>query len=104
VDRVLQSAALTCTLLGLLSAAAVLSRRAQVRLALGVLLDFLLGAGLLRLAAHPSGGALTSAALIVIVRKLITFGLSTPGPGHGQPPPKVRSQTGRRSPLPRRPE
>ncbi len=76
LDDVLQSAALAVTVLGLLSAAAVLARAREVRLPIGVLLDFLLAAGLLRLAAAPTLRALASAALIVVIRKLVTFGLS----------------------------
>ncbi|KAE8762446.1 DUF1622 domain-containing protein [Georgenia thermotolerans] len=47
-----------------------------VRAAIGVLLDFLLAAGLLRLAAEPGWSSLLSTALVVAVRHLITTGLS----------------------------
>lgn len=78
MDVVLQVGALACTLLGLVSTALVLVRNRGVRLPLGVLLDFLLAAGLLRLAAHPSPRALASAALVVAVRKVATLGLTRP--------------------------
>ncbi len=76
LDEVLRSAALAVTVLGLLSAGAVLMRAREVQLPIGVLLDFLLAAGLLRLAAAPTPRALASAALIVVIRKLATFGLA----------------------------
>ncbi len=78
LDDVLRSAALAVTVLGLLSAGAVLARAREVRLPIGVLLDFLLTAGLLRLAAAPTPRALASAALIVVIRKLVTLGLAHP--------------------------
>ncbi|WP_226909377.1 DUF1622 domain-containing protein [Georgenia ruanii] len=47
-----------------------------VRAAIGVLLDFLLAAGLLRLAAEPGWSSLLTTALVVAVRHLITAGLA----------------------------
>ncbi len=76
LDDVLRSAALAVTVLGLLSAGAVLARAREIRLSIGVLLDFLLAAGLLRLAIAPTPHALASAALIIVIRKLVTFGLA----------------------------
>lgn len=71
----LQGATLLLTVLGLVCGLLVLAREHDVRLAVAVLLEFLLGAGLLRLADHPTSGAIATAAVLVLVRKLITFGL-----------------------------
>lgn len=76
MDRALQTAALAITVLGLLSTAAVLLRTREVRLPVGVLLDFLLAAGLLRLSASPTPTAIASAALIVLIRRVVSFGLA----------------------------
>lgn len=81
-DSALQSAALAVTALGLLSAGAVLARAREVRLCIGVLLEFLLAAGLLRLSAADPPRALAGAALIVLIRRVITFGF---GRGHAAP-------------------
>jgi hypothetical protein len=47
--------------------------------ALPVFLDLLVAAGLLRLAGEPSWQALASAAAILVLRRLIGFGLRTGG-------------------------
>lgn len=75
MSTLLQSAALLTTVLGLLSGALVLARRHDVRSALAVLLEFLLAAGLLRLSDHPTYRSLATAAVIIVVRKLVTIGL-----------------------------
>lgn len=75
VDRALQFSALATTLLGLLSAAAVLLRVGDARLSLTVLLDFLLAAGLLQLAASPTAREVAGAALIILIRRLVSVGL-----------------------------
>lgn len=72
----LRSGAQLVTVLGLVSAALVLARTRDGRLGLKVLLEFLLAAGLLRLSGEPSPQALLVAALIVVIRRLATFGLS----------------------------
>ncbi len=76
MSSVLRAAAAGCTLLGLIAAACVLLRTRQVQLALGVLLDFLLAAGLLRLSHDTTPRALATAATIVLVRKIVAFGLT----------------------------
>lgn len=59
-------------------AALVATRELRPALALG--LDFLLAAGLLRLASADTWTAIASAAVIVVVRRLVTWSLSfTPG-------------------------
>ena len=76
--QLVASAALLCTLLGLVSAAAVLLRTRSLGQALPVLLEFLLAAGLLRLSHATTWGALASAALVVALRKLVAvYGVRT---------------------------
>ncbi len=72
----LGAAAAGCTLLGLIAAACVLLRTRQVQLALGVLLDFLLAAGLLRLSHDTTPRTLPTAATIILVRKIVALGLT----------------------------
>jgi hypothetical protein len=81
MSQFLQLAALSCTALGLLSAAGVLVRGFGVRLAVAVLLEFLLAAGLLRLGDDPSAQSLATAAVIVVLRRLLTTGLGLAAPG-----------------------
>ena len=71
----LRDAALLRTALGVLSALAVLARTHDVRLGVGVLLEFLLAAGLLRLSADPTWAALLTAAVVVGLRRLLGAGL-----------------------------
>ncbi len=75
MNDLLRDAALVCTALGILSALAVLARSRDVRLSVGVLLEFLLAAGLLRLSADPTGQALLVAAVVVALRRLVGFDL-----------------------------
>ena len=65
------AAALVCTVLALVCAAAVLARTRRLDQALPVLLDLLLAAGLLRLAHDPTWRAISTAAIIVALRKLV---------------------------------
>lgn len=71
----------------ILLGAAVLASARSVRAALGVFLDLLLAAGLLRLAVASTWDAIAAAAAIVVVRKLavssLTRSLSMPGPTLG---------------------
>jgi uncharacterized membrane protein len=75
MTALLREAALVCTVLGILSALAVLARSRDVQLSVGVLLEFLLAAGLLRLSADPTVQALVTAVVIIGLRRLIRFGL-----------------------------
>ena len=72
MSALLQAAALLCTALGLLSAGIVLAALRDVRLGLKVLLEFLLAAGLLRLTDDPSWSQLAVAAIVVVLRRLLT--------------------------------
>ena len=75
MSGVLQGGALLCTALGLVSALAVGLRSRDLRLAVGVLLEFLLAAGLLRLTDDPTPQALLTAAVVVLLRRLLSLGL-----------------------------
>ena len=75
MSTALQSAALLTTLLGLLSAAAVLARSRRGLPAVRVLLDFLLASGLLRLADDPGWRQIAVAVAVVALRRLLAFDL-----------------------------
>ncbi|MDN3293997.1 DUF1622 domain-containing protein [Streptomyces ficellus] len=67
----LHTAAMLATAAGVLSACAAYLATRQVRLSLGVLLDFLTAAGLIRLADEPSWSSIATAAAVIGLRKLI---------------------------------
>ncbi|MEV5877089.1 hypothetical protein AB0L75_23200 [Streptomyces sp. NPDC052101] len=75
MTAVLHQTALLVTLLGLLSAACAGLRLRRVQPTVALLTDFLLAAGLIRLAAVPSWTSLTIAAATVAVRMLVNAGL-----------------------------
>ncbi|WP_207921463.1 hypothetical protein [Micromonospora sp. KC721] len=83
----------TVTGLALLCGAVVLVTVRSWRAALRVLLDLLVAAGLLRLAVDSGWDALATAAVIILLRRLLWAGLAAPvpvlGPGGGPsgPPP-----------------
>ncbi len=72
MSALLQGGALLCTLLGLVSGAVVLVAARDARLALKVLLEFLLAAGLLRLSDNPDWRALVVAAVVVALRRVLS--------------------------------
>ncbi|MEV0188904.1 hypothetical protein AB0I39_10260 [Kitasatospora purpeofusca] len=74
-DTLLRQAALWVNVLGILSAALVAQRLRRVRPAVAVLCDFLLAAGLVRLAVEPTWTSLAVAAATAAVRTLLTRGL-----------------------------
>ncbi len=67
------------TALALVAGAVALAATRRPALALGVLLDLLLAAGLLRLAAEPTWASLATAAAVVLLRRLIGAGLRAGG-------------------------
>ena len=72
----IDSAALALTAAGLVAAAAVLAATRRPEFVLKVLLDFFLAAGLLRLTGSPGWPTLlTTAAAVVLLRRLVGFGL-----------------------------
>jgi len=85
-------AALLVTLAALVSAAAVLTATGRVLVAMPVLLDMLLAAGLLRLALHPTLTQLAGTALLVVVKRLASVGVRTAGAARLAP-------TARRAPV-----
>lgn len=71
----LQTAAVLCTAMAVLSAVAVLAATRDGRLATAVLLELLLAAGLLRLADDPGWTGIATAAAVVALRRLVAVGL-----------------------------
>lgn len=80
MSSVVALAAPGTALLGLLSAVAALVVTRRPVLGLGILLDFLLAAGLLRLSVAHSWTAIAAAAGVVAVRRLIVHGLGAVSP------------------------
>ncbi|MEU9346467.1 hypothetical protein AB0D74_35205 [Streptomyces sp. NPDC048278] len=86
MTAVLHQAALLVTLFGLLSAFCAGLRLRRVRPTIALLTDFLLAAGLIRLAAEPTWMSLAIAAATAAVRMLVNAGLrSSPGSSPGSP-------------------
>ncbi|ELS50871.1 DUF1622 domain-containing protein [Streptomyces viridochromogenes] len=73
----LDAAALLITAAGLVSAMAAYGRVRDAGSAMAVLLDFLVAAGLIRLAGDISWDGILLAAAVIAVRKLISVGLAT---------------------------
>ena len=72
--------ALGVTAAALLAAAVVLAATRRPLFALTVLLDLLLAAGLLRLTGDPGWTAIATAAAVVVLRRLVGFGLRAGSP------------------------
>ncbi|MFJ8192531.1 hypothetical protein ACIQ8D_22645 [Streptomyces sp. NPDC096094] len=92
----LGAAAVLITAGGLLSAVAVYRMVRDVGSALAVLLDFLVAAGLVRLAGDLSWDGIALAAAVVAVRRLISAGLVTARHTAGSPVRGVPHPGGRR--------
>lgn len=73
----IRAAALAVTFGAVLSAGLVLVRSGSIRLALPVFLDMLLAAGLLRLAVHLGYAQALSAAVLLVVKRLVSAGIGT---------------------------
>ncbi|PWW22081.1 uncharacterized protein DUF1622 [Geodermatophilus normandii] len=71
--------ALGVSALALVAGTVALAATRSPALALGVFLDLLLAAGLLRLAAEPTWTSLGTAAAVVLLRRLIGAGLRAGG-------------------------
>lgn len=78
VSDVVQKAALLLTVLGLLFGCLVLVRKRDIGRGVTVLLEFLLAAGLLRLPDNPTYRTITTAAVVILVRKVLTCGARRP--------------------------
>lgn len=63
--------------LGLALGGLVLALTRRIKPALGVLLDFLLAAGLLRLSLAGTWTAIASAGMLVVIRKVVVLGLDS---------------------------
>lgn len=74
------AAALLIAAAGLALGGLALATTRRLRPALGVLLDLLLAAGLLRLAFLDTWKAIASAAALVVVRKLVVLALTSGAP------------------------
>lgn len=81
MNTIVHYASLCCVAAGLLAGAFALLRTGDPRLALRVLLDLCLAAGLLRLALPAGPEQLLSAAAIVAVRHLVGAALRRRRPG-----------------------
>ena len=75
MPEVLEALVPLVALLGMVVAGAVLLVSRRLRVAVPVLLDFLLAVGLLRLSATMSWKGIASAGVIVVVRKLVVLGI-----------------------------
>lgn len=93
MSTALGTAALLCTLAALLSGAAVLLATRRVDVALPVLLDLLLAAGLLRLALQPSPAQLAGTALLVLVKRLASSGIGMSTSTRTRTPPGQAAPT-----------
>ncbi|WP_374984770.1 hypothetical protein [Streptomyces fradiae] len=78
-----QGAALLVTAAGLVAAPAAYRMVGDARRALAVLLDFLTAAGLVRLSGDLSWNGVLTAAAVIALRHLITFGLTPARSGAG---------------------
>ncbi len=75
--RAVDSLAVVVTGAGVLAATFVLARTRRPVLALGVLLDLFMAAGLIRLTGPPDLQRTVSAALVILIRHVAGYGLST---------------------------
>jgi hypothetical protein len=98
---VLQLAAQLCTVLGIVVGLLLLLVTRAPRLAIGVLLDFLLAAGLLRLSHDATTTTLLTAAAIIAVRRLLVVGLGPPGTPPQQAQAPTRTPSSPRAPTSR---
>ena len=77
MSTVLRFAALLVTSAAVIAAGTTLAATRRVTVALPVLLDLLLAAGLLRLALHPGPAQLLGTALLVVVKRLASAGIAS---------------------------
>ncbi|WP_206319859.1 hypothetical protein [Streptomyces zingiberis] len=81
----IETAALLSAVLGVPAALIVYARVREVGTALGVLLDFLAAAGLIRLSAAMSWSSILGAAAVITVRKVAAYGVTLTERGHRAP-------------------
>lgn len=79
MTNVIDLASVIVVLLAIVAAGAALVSTHNGRAALAILLDLLTAAGLLHLAVGPSFGRVLTAAVVLAIRRLISWGLSDKG-------------------------
>ncbi|MEZ3183218.1 DUF1622 domain-containing protein [Streptomyces pimonensis] len=92
----LEPAAVLITAGGVVSAVAAYRMAGSVGSAVAVLVDFLVAAGLIRLAADLSWDGIWVTAAVIALRKLISAGLAAPRRGGGVPMRGAPGSEGRR--------
>jgi hypothetical protein len=76
VNAAIETAALLITALGVVSFLTAYATVRSIRCALPLLLDFLMAAGLIRLAGDLSWSSILLTVAIVVVRKIAAFGVA----------------------------
>lgn len=76
MNAAIEAAALLITAVGVLSFLVAYAATRTIRVALPLLLDFLMAAGLIRLAADLSWGSILLTVAIIAVRKVAAFGVT----------------------------
>ena len=93
--EVTEAASAVAVAMGLVAAGVTFAATGRPLAALGVLLDFLIAAGLLHLAANPSYLRALSAGIVLAIRHLITWSLQTGSRGLFPPTPRMPWRTRR---------
>ncbi|MGW3363236.1 hypothetical protein ACWDOR_09855 [Streptosporangium canum] len=76
MDEVIRTAAVLVVVMGLVAALAALLRGGGPGVAMAVLLDFLVAAGLLRLSLAQTWTAIAVATLTIVIRKVVVAGFA----------------------------
>ncbi|MFD8556262.1 hypothetical protein ACFV1N_03095 [Streptosporangium canum] len=79
MDEVIRTAAVLVVVMGLVAALAALLRGGGPGVAMAVLLDFLVAAGLLRLSPAQTWTAIAVATLTIVIRKVVVAGFALSG-------------------------
>jgi hypothetical protein len=90
-------ASVVVVLLAIVAAAVTLVSTRRLVAALAAALDLLMAAGLLHLAARPSYMSAATAAVVLAVRRLVSWGLSGQGQRSGPPGPTRPPATANRN-------
>lgn len=76
MDAVIEAAAMLITASGVVAFLGALATTRSIRCALPLLLDFLMAAGLIRLAGDLSWGSILVTVAIIVVRRVAAFGVA----------------------------
>ncbi|GIF62652.1 hypothetical protein Ais01nite_06870 [Asanoa ishikariensis] len=95
LGEVTEAASAVAVAMGIIVAAATLAATRMPLAALAVLLDFLMVAGVLHLAADPTYLRAASAGIVLAVRHLITWSLQTGSRGLFAPMPQAPGRAGK---------